>query len=93
MNFTMISTEELSAIREQLSAIKDAISSNKEKSIEDEYIPSTSIPKLLGISQKTWQTYRDNGEIKFIQIFSKIWVKRTDLTEFMDKHYVTRKKQ
>ena len=91
LNFTMISADELSAIKQELFAIKEAITQLKEKGVEDEYIRSTSIPKLLGVSLKTWQMYRDEDLIKYIQIGNKIWVKRADLNEFMDKNYGKRK--
>ena len=56
------------------------------------YAPEyVKIPKLLGISQKTWQTYRDKRLIPFSQIGSKIFVKRADLEKFMESHYIESK--
>ncbi|WP_368180309.1 helix-turn-helix domain-containing protein [Bacteroides caccae] len=49
---------------------------------------STQVRKRLGISAKTWQTYRDERRIPFSQFGRKIYVKRADLEKFMEDHYI-----
>ena len=55
---------------------------------KDEYLTSTEARKLLGVSQKTWQTYRDERRIPFSQFGRKIYVKRSDIEEFMSSHKI-----
>jgi excisionase family DNA binding protein len=88
MNFIVLEKEKLEKITSDLNEIKEAIQSKKEEDLSSSFIESKRIPKLLGISLKTWQTYRDKGQIPFIQFGSKIWVKRSDLEAFMNSHYV-----
>jgi len=88
MNFILIEKEKLEMITSDLNEIKEAIQTKKEDDISSSFIESKKIPNLLGISLKTWQTYRDKGQIPFIQFGSKIWVKRSDLEAFMNSHYV-----
>jgi excisionase family DNA binding protein len=88
MNFILIEKEKLEMITSDLNEIKEAIQTKKEEDLSSSFIESKKIPKLLGISLKTWQTYRDKGQIPFIQFGSKIWVKRSDLEAFMNSHYV-----
>lgn len=88
MNFIVLEKEKLEKITSDLNEIKEAIQSKKEEDLSSSFIESKKIPKLLGISLKTWQTYRDKGQIPFIQFGSKIWVKRSDLEAFMNSHYV-----
>jgi excisionase family DNA binding protein len=88
MNFILIEKEKLEKITSDLNEIKEAIQTKKEDDLSSSFIESKKIPKLLGISLKTWQTYRDRGQIPFIQFGSKIWVKRADLEAFMNSHYV-----
>ena len=88
MNFIVLEKEKLEKITSDLNEIKEAIQSRKEEDLSSSFIESKRIPKLLGISLKTWQTYRDKGQIPFIQFGSKIWVKRADLEAFMNSHYV-----
>ena len=74
----------LNEMREEIKQLK-CILSNKETEEKE----STRIPKILFISPKTWQTYRDRRLIPFSQIGSKIYVRRSDLNAFMEKHYIT----
>ena len=91
VNLSVIPTEDLNHLKEQLDAIKNALTKKKEEDLSSDYIESKSIPKILGISQKTWQTYRDKGTIPFIQFGSKIWVKRIDIEAFLNNHYISKK--
>ena len=42
--------------------------------------------RLLDVSPRTMQTYRDNRLIKFSQLKSKIWYKDEWIQEFLEKH-------
>lgn len=44
--------------------------------------------KLLKVSPRTLQTYRDESRIGFSQIGSKIYFKLSDLEDFLTKHYL-----
>lgn len=88
MNFIVLEKEKFEKLTNDLIEIKEAIQTRKEEDFSSSFIESKKIPKLLGISLKTWQTYRDKGQIPFIQFGSKIWVKRVDLETFMNSHYV-----
>jgi hypothetical protein len=46
--------------------IKDSLVKRDEEQLSSSIIESKKIPQLLGISPKTWQTYRDKGVIPFI---------------------------
>lgn len=89
--FLFLPAEDIAQIKNDLQEIKESFSKKKEEDFADSYIDSKQIPKLLNISLKTWQNYRDNRKIPFIQFGSKIWVKRKDLENFLDKHYIKSK--
>ena len=82
---------ELSQIKSDLQFIKLKMSSKNEENFSEQFIESKKVPKLLGVSARTWQNYRDSKEIPFIQFGQKIWVKRKDLEAFLDKYYITSK--
>lgn len=90
INLSSLPEEELNFIKEGISSIKESLSKKSEEDFSASFIESKSIPKLLGISQKTWQTYRDKGTIPFIQFGSKIWVKRIDIETFLNNHYINK---
>jgi excisionase family DNA binding protein len=46
---------------------------------------SEEVQKLLGVSQKTLQTYRDKGLIEFIQIGGLVRYSRKAVSEFMER--------
>lgn len=78
----------LEKIEERMETLENILRIKTENEINSQWIESVKIPKLLGISQKTWQTYRDKRLIPFSQIGSKIFVKRADLENFMKAHYI-----
>lgn len=67
------------------------IKRNKEEA-GSEWIDSVEAHKMLGVSPKTWQTYRDRRVIPFAQIGRKILVKKADLDTFMREHYISTEK-
>ena len=58
----------------------------------NEWMESVEARKMLGVSPKTWQTYRDRRIIPFAQIGRKILVKKSDLEAFMQEHYISSSK-
>lgn len=88
MNFTVITVEQFEHLVSDISKIKEALLNRPEEDFSSLYLESKKIPTLLGISQKTWQTYRDKGTIPFIQFGSKIWVKRVDIETFLNDNYI-----
>lgn len=90
MDFKIIPDQELQELKEDIKTIKDALIRKSENDLAASYIESKNIPILLGISVKTWQSYRDKKIIPFIQFGSKIWVKRADIDAFLDAHYISR---
>ena len=59
-----------------------------EEEVNNQWIESVDARKMLRVSAKTWQTYRDERRIPFSQFGRKIYVKRADLEAFMEKHYI-----
>jgi excisionase family DNA binding protein len=75
--------QEMSNKLERLNAI---ILKNTEE--EEEWLSGSEARKMLGISQKTWQTYRDRKYIPFSQYGRKIRVKKSDVEAYLMSHYI-----
>ena len=58
---------------------------------DDEWLTSEEARKILGVSPKTWQNYRDRGIIPFSQTGRKIYVLRSDLDNYLQSHRISRK--
>ena len=57
---------------------------------DDEWLTSEEARKILGVSPKTWQNYRDRGIIPFTQTGRKIYVLRSDLDNYLKSHRISR---
>lgn len=89
LNLTVVPSDFLSRLEQEIKEMKEMLREKSEQEVSEQWIESVNIPKLLGISRKTWQTYRDKRLIPFSQIGSKIYVKRADIESFMSKHYIS----
>ena len=72
--------------------MKELLTKKSTEEAGNEWIESIEARKILGVSPKTWQTYRDRRIIPFVQIGRKILVKKSDLEAFMQEHYISTKK-
>jgi len=81
----------LSEIKEELRVVREILREKSEEEISSLWIESCKARKMLGVSQKTWQTYRDERRISFSQFGRKIYVKKSDLDDFMQAHYIESK--
>ncbi len=88
LNLAVVPSDFLTKVEADLTELRTLLREKSEAEINEQWIASVKIPKLLGISNKTWQTYRDKRLIPFSQIGSKIYVKRSDLEAFMKAHYI-----
>lgn len=92
MNLAVVPQGFLDKMEAEMDQIKNILNAQNVSEINSQWIESVRIPKLLGISLKTWQTYRDKRLIPFSQIGSKIYVRRSDLEDFMQAHYISAKR-
>jgi excisionase family DNA binding protein len=52
------------------------------------WLSSDEICRLLMISKRTLQTYRDQGTLPFCQVGRKIYYKASDVDEYLEAHYI-----
>lgn len=80
--------EEWRNLQDMLKQIMDLIARRNADDANSEWIESEDARKILGVSPKTWQNYRDKRIIPFSQIGRKIYVNRADLDAFLRKHRI-----
>ena len=88
MTMIMVPEEEWRNLHDTLEQIIDLITRRNFDDSSSEWIESEEARKLLGISPKTWQNYRDQRLIPLSQIGRKIYVNRTDLDAFLRSHRI-----
>lgn len=72
----------------KVQSMENLLQKKSEEEVSNQWIESAQVRKMLGISAKTWQTYRDERRIPFSQFGRKIYVKQSDLESFMQEHYI-----
>lgn len=92
MTMIMVPEEEWRNLHETLEQIVDLITRRNADDSGSEWIESEDARKILGVSPKTWQNYRDQRIIPFSQIGRKIYVNRADLDAFLQKHRIDSRK-
>ncbi len=86
MDVVLLSSQQYQDLLKRLDKIQQEVS-NKQKSPEDTFIDNLEFLKVMNISKRTAQTWRDEGIISFSQIGSKIYYRMSDVQFLLDKHY------
>ncbi len=86
--FVMLPKAELEAITSTLNEVKELIKGKAQEEAKARWIESEEARKILGVSSKTWQTYRDTRALPFSQFGRKIYVKQSDLDAFLESHSI-----
>ena len=89
----VIPQEQWHALYDKLNTLASLIEKRNTDDLNSEWIESEVARKLLGVSAKTWQTYRDRCVIHFSQISRKIYVNRADLDAFLRSQCIPSKFQ
>lgn len=84
----VIPQEVWEAVQATLNDVRSLLTKKTLEEADNQWIESVRARKMLGVSAKTWQTYRDERRIPFSQFGRKIYVKRRDLEAFMNAHYI-----
>lgn len=87
--FIILTDEQYEQINQKLLSINEFLKNiTTHDQQQTEWLTSEEARKLLKVSRKTWQTYRDERRISFSQFGRKIYVRRSDLDIFMEKHKI-----
>lgn len=87
-SFVLVPQVTLDAIKDDLCELKALIMGKAREQAQARWVESEEARKILGVSQKTWQTYRDTRALPFSQFGRKIYVKQSDLDAFLESHKI-----
>ena len=87
----LLPQSEWEGLKQKIEELAKLVTNRNQSDMMNEWIESSEARKLLGVSPKTWQNYRDNRIIPFSQFGRKIYVRKADLEAFMQSHYITAK--
>ena len=85
MEAIVLSKEDYQAIKVDLTEIKTHV---KRITVPNEaFLDNKQFTKLMGISFKTAQNWRNEGKIGFSQEGKKIYYRLSDIEKFLDDHH------
>ncbi|MDP3946541.1 MAG: helix-turn-helix domain-containing protein [Lutibacter sp.] len=88
MSTILIETEAFQEIMKKLEVINEKLNNEKSRlSLSEVWLDNSEICKLLNISKRTLQHYRDSALLPFSQIGAKIYYKTSDIELLLSKHY------
>ena len=75
-------------VKDLVDSLKVAVTALQAKgnNAEKEYVSNEEFMKLLSISKRTAQAWRDEGIVAFSQVGSKIWYSMADIKKLMQDH-------
>lgn len=77
----------LSVLDESLDSIKVALTNRTPHLKGEKYLTNNDVSKLLHISIRSLQDWRDNGTIGYIQILGKILYRQSDILKLLEDNY------
>ena len=78
--------EQYERIQKKLDLIEANLIFNKQFP-NDQFLDNPKFMELMGISQKTAQSWRDNGLVSYSQINNKIYYRVSDIKELLEKNH------
>ena len=85
MEAVILSKSDLAAIKESLQQIKDQMT--KVTSPAENFLNTDEFVKLMSVSHRTAQIWRDQGLIGFSQQGKKIYYRMSDIEAFLKQNY------
>jgi len=88
-------TEEIVAYQEMIkrlrNRIEDILKNYRPVMNGEIYLSGEDVCRLLHISKRTLQQYRDDNILPFIQVGGKIIYKESDILTILEQNYITNK--
>jgi len=85
MKRVIVLPEELQTILQEIKDLKELVIQN---SVSDPIFSTESVMKLMGVSRRTLQTWRDDGIIKFSSIKGKFYYRLSDIKTLLDNNLI-----
>jgi len=90
MDLKVLSNEEYDKIILKLDQVLELLSEKSKKTrnpLEEIWLDTFEAARVLKVSTRTLQNYRDYGRLPFSKIGSKIYFKASDIENLLTEHY------
>lgn len=78
----------IKALDDALARLRRKLGTQSSRLNTERYLTNTELGKLLHLSPRTLQDYRDTGLIGYIQISGKILYRESDILKLLEQNYV-----
>ena len=86
MEAIILSKEQFDALMSKIDDIHHKINT-KNQPKQDVFLDNEEFIKMMKISRRTAQTWRDEGKVSFSQVGNKIYYKLSDVEKTMGEYY------
>ncbi|MGZ0014598.1 helix-turn-helix domain-containing protein [Yeosuana sp. AK3] len=90
MPANIITTDDLRAFKLELLADIRKLLNNSAKGTPKKWIKSSDVKKMMGISQGTLQTFRDNGTLPFSKIGGVIYYDHQEISTLFEQNKISK---
>ena len=80
--------EFIKTLEELLQIVGHALSKRTPQLNGEKYLTNTDLSKLLHVSLRTLQQYRDTGVLGYIQISGKVLYRESEVLKLLESNYV-----
>lgn len=87
MENLLITKHEFEELKESIQSISQQIKKPHSQTLSEQWLDILEVCKILRISKRTLQSYRDKGVLSFSQIGGKIYFKNSDIEKHLESHY------
>lgn len=84
LNFAVVPNDFIQDVVSRMSNLENILKQKEKIEDDNQILDSEGVMRLLKISRRTWQTYRDRKLIPFSQIGNTIWVLKKDIYDFLE---------
>lgn len=92
MEVITIHTEAYQNLISKIETLAESLKQSQKKEKEEKLYDNDHVQKLLNVSSRTLQSYRDRNLIDFFQIGNKIYYKSEHIQAFLSAHHIKSRK-
>ena len=90
LNVAVVPNDFIQDVVARMSNLENILKQKEKTEDDNQILDSEGVMRLLKISRRTWQTYRDRKLSPFSQIGNTIWVLKKDIYDFLESSRIER---
>ena len=88
MDLKIISNQQFQELVDKIAELQRNFKTRASESLVETWLTNHEVAKILRVTFRTLQNYRDKGILPFSQVGSKIYYRASDIQAHLDRHYI-----